>query len=161
MNRTVLAGGAVLDPVAGDVRDADVAVDGGLVAEIGPEAARHGLPAMAHAHGARAAESAAAAGVRSVEHGFFLDEEAPAWRSRAQEASARSSAMAMDAGIHIAMGTHCPVAPHARRLEELAVMHRRGMDAAGVWRACTSDAWSFDDLGSRVRRVWKDGVEVR
>jgi hypothetical protein len=58
------------------------------------------------------------------------------------------------------------VVPHARRLEELALMHRLGMDAAGVWRTSTSDAvegdpWSFDGLDSRVRRVWKDGVPVR
>jgi imidazolonepropionase-like amidohydrolase len=152
--------------------------------------------------------------VRSIEHGFFLDEEAvaamlenetwlvptllaahddppdgevPAWLTRAREASARSFAMAVDAGVPIAMGTDCPVAPHERRLDELALMHRLGLDAAGVWRACTSDAarllgrsdlglleagrradvvavegdpWAFGDLASRVRRVWKDGVEV-
>jgi imidazolonepropionase-like amidohydrolase len=184
------------------------------IAEIVAEAARHDVPVMAHAHGARAAESAARAGVRSIEHGFFLDEEAvaamlenetwlvptllaahddppdgevPAWLTRAREASARSFAMAVDAGVPIAMGTDCPVAPHERRLDELALMHRLGLDAAGVWRACTSDAarllgrsdlglleagrradvvavegdpWAFGDLASRVRRVWKDGVEV-
>lgn len=185
------------------------------IAEIVAEAARHDVPVMAHAHGARAAESAARAGVRSIEHGWFLDEEAvtamaehdtwlvptllavhgepagpdaPPWLPRAKEASARSFAMALDAGIPMAMGTDCPVVPHARRLEELALMHRLGMDAAGVWRTSTSDAarlldrsdlgalepgrradvvavdgdpWSFDGLDSRVRRVWKDGVPVR
>jgi imidazolonepropionase-like amidohydrolase len=185
------------------------------IAEIVAEAERHHVPVMAHAHGARAAESAARAGVRSVEHGFFLDEEAvavmaehdtwlvptllaahgdegdgdaPPWLTRARDSSARSFAMAIDAGIAIAMGTDCPMTPHTRRLEELAVMHRLGMDVAGVWRACTSDAarlldrpdlglletgrradvvavegdpFSFDDLGSRIRQVWKDGVAVR
>ena len=48
------------------------------IAEIVAEAERHHVPVMAHAHGARAAESAARAGVRSIEHGFFLDEEAVA-----------------------------------------------------------------------------------
>ena len=184
------------------------------IAEIVAEAARHDLPVMAHAHGARAAESAARAGVRSIEHGFFLDDEAvaamlehgtwlvptllaahgraadeksPAWLTQARDASARSFATALDAGVPIAMGTDCPVTPHGRRLEELAVMHRLGMVPPAVWRACTSDAarllgrtdiglieagrradvvaiegdpWAFDDLGSRVRRVWKDGVEA-
>jgi imidazolonepropionase-like amidohydrolase len=86
------------------------------------------------------------------------------------------------------MGTDCPVTAHERRLEELAVMHRLGLDPAGVWRAATSDAarlldrpdlgllevgrradvvavagdpWSFDDLASRITYVWKDGAEVR
>ncbi|HEX4687685.1 MAG TPA: amidohydrolase family protein [Nocardioides sp.] len=184
------------------------------ISEIVAEASRHDVHVMAHAHGARAAESAARAGVRSIEHGFFLDEEAvtamldndtwlvptllaaheedstdepPPWLTRARESSARSFAMALDAGVPIAMGTDCPVAPHERRLGELAVMHRLGMDAVGVWRTCTSDAarmlnrpdlgllepgrradivavegdpWSFDDLGSRIRHVWKDGAHI-
>ena len=121
-------------------------------------------------------------------HGEPAGPDAPPWLPRAKEASARSFAMALDAGIPMAMGTDCPVVPHARRLEELALMHRLGMDAAGVWRTSTSDAarlldrsdlgalepgrradvvavegdpWSFDGLDSRVRRVWKDGVPVR
>jgi imidazolonepropionase-like amidohydrolase len=185
------------------------------IREIVAEAARHDLPVMAHAHGARAAESAARAGVRSIEHGTFLDEQAvgvmlenetwlvptllgshgeppdperPAWVTAAQAASARSFAMALDAGVPIAMGTDCPVSPHEDRLDELTLMHQLGMDAIAVWRACTSDAarlldrpdlgllepgrradvvavegdpWSFEDLDTRIRHVWKDGVEVR
>jgi len=184
------------------------------IAEIVAEAARHEVFVMAHAHGARAAESAARAGVRSIEHGVYLDEEAvtvmaehgtwlvptllvghgdrvdedvPPWLARARDASARSFALALEAGLPIAMGTDCPVVPHDRRLEELAVMHKLGMDAAGVWRSCTTEAarlldrpdlgliepgrradvvaidgdvWSFDELASRIRHVWKDGVEV-
>jgi imidazolonepropionase-like amidohydrolase len=184
------------------------------IAEIVAEAARHEVVVMAHAHGARAAEAAARAGARSIEHGMFLDEEAvaamaehgtwlvptllaahadeidpdaPPWMARAREASARSFAMALDAGVPIAMGTDCPVAPHERRLDELAMMHRLGMEVAAVWRASTSDAarlldrpdlgllevgrradvvalagdpWSLEDLASRVRHVWKDGVAV-
>ena len=184
------------------------------IAEIVAEAARHEVHVMAHAHGPRAAESAARAGVRSIEHGFFLDDEAiavmaelgtwlvptllaaygdevgpdaPESVARSQEGAARAFALAIEAGVPIAMGTDSPVAPHDRRLEELALMHRLGLDAVGVWRAATSDAarlldrddlgllepgrradvvavegdpWSFDDLGSRVRQVWKDGVAV-
>jgi imidazolonepropionase-like amidohydrolase len=206
----VAMSGSVTQPNAEHVLIAD-----DEIAEIVAEAARHDVLVMAHAHGARAAESAARAGVRSIEHGFFLDEEAiavmaehgtwlvptllaahgdepapdaPPWQHRARDASARSFAMALDAGLSIGMGTDCPVTAHERRLEELAVMHRLGLDPAGVWRAATSDAarlldrpdlgllevgrradvvavagdpWSFDDLRSRIRRVWKDGAEVR
>jgi imidazolonepropionase-like amidohydrolase len=170
---------------------------------------------MAHAHGARSAEVAARAGVRSIEHGWFLDEDAvealvehgtwlvptllavhvtepapedPPWLTRARESAARSFSLAMEAGVPIAMGTDCPMAPHGRRLEELSVMHRLGLEPAAVWRAATSEAarlldrddlgqlavgrradlvgvagdpWSFDDLASRVTRVWKDGESVR
>jgi adenine deaminase len=34
MTRTVLGGGAVLDPVTGEVRDADVAIEGGPVRHV-------------------------------------------------------------------------------------------------------------------------------
>jgi imidazolonepropionase-like amidohydrolase len=40
------------------------------------EAARHGVPVMAHAHATEGIKLAVRAGVRSIEHGTFLDEEA-------------------------------------------------------------------------------------
>ena len=40
------------------------------------EAARRGVPVMAHAHSAEGVKQAVAAGVRSIEHGTFIDEEA-------------------------------------------------------------------------------------
>ncbi len=40
------------------------------------EAARHGVPVMAHAHANAAIKMAIRAGVRSIEHGTFLDDEA-------------------------------------------------------------------------------------
>lgn len=39
------------------------------------EAARHGVPVMAHAHAAAGIKLAIRAGVRSIEHGTFIDEE--------------------------------------------------------------------------------------
>lgn len=185
------------------------------ITEIVAEAARHDVHVMAHAHGARGAEIAARAGVRSIEHGFFLDEEAvsvmrdhgtwlvptlmavhgeepgpdsPAWLHQGRDASATSFALALEAGVPLAMGTDCPMLSHEHRLEELAAMHWLGLDAAGVWRSATSEAaklldrddlgrletgrradvvaidgdpWSFDGLADRVRHVWKDGVAVR
>jgi imidazolonepropionase-like amidohydrolase len=40
------------------------------------EAARHGVPVMAHAHATEGIKQAVRAGVRSIEHGTFLDDEA-------------------------------------------------------------------------------------
>jgi imidazolonepropionase-like amidohydrolase len=40
------------------------------------EAKRHGVPVMAHAHAAEGIKQAIRAGVRSIEHGTFLDDEA-------------------------------------------------------------------------------------
>lgn len=40
------------------------------------ESARLGLPVMAHANGGAAIQAAASAGVRSIEHGFFMTEQA-------------------------------------------------------------------------------------
>jgi len=40
------------------------------------EAARHGVPVAAHAHPAEGIKQAVAAGVRSIEHGTFIDDEA-------------------------------------------------------------------------------------
>jgi imidazolonepropionase-like amidohydrolase len=135
------------------------------LAEIVAEAARHGRFVMAHAHGARTAEAAARAGVRSVEHGAFLDEaavgvmadrgtwlvptlspvlggvaESDEWRRNAGDAARRSFRLALDAGIPIAMGTDCPASPHEDRLDELTIMHELGMPAADVWRSATSEA---------------------
>ena len=40
------------------------------------EATRHGVPVMAHAHATEGIKQAIRAGVRSIEHGTFLDDEA-------------------------------------------------------------------------------------
>lgn len=39
------------------------------------EASKHGIPVMAHSHGAEGSAAAVAAGVRSIEHGTYLNEE--------------------------------------------------------------------------------------
>ncbi|SFJ95126.1 Imidazolonepropionase [Amycolatopsis sacchari] len=46
------------------------------IAVVVAEAEAVGLPVMAHAHGAKGIKAAVRAGVRSIEHGIFLDEEA-------------------------------------------------------------------------------------
>lgn len=157
-----------------DTIDHQQVADDELV-EIVAEAARHRRFVMAHAHGARTAEAAARAGVRSVEHGAFLDEtavgvmaargtwlvptlspvlgrvaDADEWRQQAGDAAARSFRMALDASIPIAMGTDCPASPHEDRLDELEIMHGLGMPAPEVWRRATTEAARLidrDDLG--------------
>jgi imidazolonepropionase-like amidohydrolase len=57
------------DPRHGHFRDAELAV---LV----EEATAAGIPVMAHAQGAPGIKAAVRAGIRSIEHGIFLDDEA-------------------------------------------------------------------------------------
>jgi imidazolonepropionase-like amidohydrolase len=47
------------------------------------EAARHGVPVAAHAHAAEGIKQAVAAGVRSIEHGTYIDDEAIRMMARA------------------------------------------------------------------------------
>jgi imidazolonepropionase-like amidohydrolase len=157
----VAATGSITRPETAD--HFDVAED--ELAEIVAEARRHGRHVMAHAHGARAAEAAALAGVRSIEHGARLDEQAvavlaeagtwlvptlsatqasadrePAWMAEVRDRAAQAFRWALDAEVPIAMGTDCPVVPHEKRLDELALMKRLGMAPMQIWRAATYDA---------------------
>jgi imidazolonepropionase-like amidohydrolase len=117
---------------------------------------------MVHAHGARAAETAARCGARSVEHGTFLDEAAVAAMSAAgtwlvptlscsQADSARlgeeiavahraAVRLAIEAGVPIAMGTDNPVRPHTEVLNELRYLSDAGLGEAGALRAATFEA---------------------
>ncbi len=166
---------------------------------------------MVHAHGARAAELAARAGARSIEHGTFMDEQAVTamaengtWfvptlsctqadpedaPQEFAEAHRRAAALAIEAGVPIAMGTDCPVRPHTEVLNELKYLSDAGLGPAGAFRAATLDAARLlgvsDDRGEvaegkradlvlltgteldpvnlagRVRHVWHDGRLVR
>lgn len=180
------------------------------------EAARRGVRVMAHAHGAEGARAAAEAGVTSIEHGFYLDAPAleamrehevvfvPTLLASAalSEESAKLSAEQLDsvrrqhraavsaahrAGVRIAMGTDCPMAPHGSNLEELRLLQACGLSAADALRAATSvaadllgtedggrievgaradlvlvrgDALDFGSLEERVERVYLNGSEV-
>ncbi len=137
---------------------------------------RGGRHVMAHAHGARAAEAAARAGVRSIEHGIHLDEAAVAVMAergtwlvptlsvtmgeatpdaelvQAHQASVR---MALDAGVPIAMGTDCPMSPYAETLKEIGYLAVAGLGAAGAVRAATYDAGRLLDLDVGEIRLGK------
>ncbi len=179
-------------------------------------------PVMAHAHGPEGIKRAVRAGVRSIEHGTFLDREAAemmvergTWLvptltagdtteaiaadpsiSAAVRAKYRdlgrpefdAFALAAEAGVRIAMGTDCPVAPHGTNLNELRHMANHGSSPSQALVAATSsaaemmgltdvsgtlergkradvvvvdgDALEFAHLEDRIEQVWKDGVRV-
>jgi imidazolonepropionase-like amidohydrolase len=177
---------------------------------------------MSHAHGAEGIKRAVRAGVRSIEHGTFLDDEGVevmlergAWLVPTLTAGDTTEEMANDpkipqpvrdklralgrpelegfrraaeAGVKVAMGTDCPVAPHGTNLRELVLMAENGFTPAQALVAATSsaadlmglsdelgtlapgkradlvvvegDPFDFEKLAERVRAVYKDGVRV-
>jgi imidazolonepropionase-like amidohydrolase len=177
---------------------------------------------MSHAHGAEGIKRAVRAGVRSIEHGTFLDEEGVAmmlergtWLVPTLAAGDTTDEMANDpkvpepvreklrslgrpeldafrlaaeAGVKVAMGTDCPVAPHGTNLRELVLMAECGFTPEQALAAATSSAAELmglsDELGTiasgkradlvivdgnpleleklpeRIEAVYKDGVRV-
>jgi imidazolonepropionase-like amidohydrolase len=123
------------------------------------EARRCDRDVLAHAHGARAAADAARAGVRSIEHGVFLDEQAVAamrehgcWfvptltpihdlgDEQIVAAHHRSLALALAAGVPIAAGSDLALRPHRDLLAELRLLAEAGLGDAGALKAATSEA---------------------
>jgi imidazolonepropionase-like amidohydrolase len=163
------------------------------------------------------------AGIRSIEHGVFLDDEAielmlergtylvptlvaPTGVLAAAdagvaipEASIRkareliethreSFRRAVAAGVKIAMGTDCPIAPHGQNLRELQLMVDGGLTAAQALVASTSNAaellglarelgtlepgkradlvvvdgdpFDFSDLSLRITAVYQNGRQM-
>jgi len=177
---------------------------------------------MSHAHGPEGIKRAVRAGVRSVDHGTYLDEEgaemmaaAGTWLVPTLTAGDTTEELANDeklppqvrakfaglgrpeldamrlaaeAGVKVAMGTDCPVAPHGTNLNELVHMAANGFTPAQALHAATlsaaelmglddrlgslepgkiadvvvvgGDPYAFDTLKGRVEQVWKDGVRV-
>ncbi|TDP93668.1 amidohydrolase family protein [Labedaea rhizosphaerae] len=121
------------------------------------EARRCGRDVMAHAHTASTASAAARAGVRSIEHGVFLDEVSIA-DMRAREcwyvptlaaldgvaeafaAHRKSLAMALAAGVPIAAGSDLAPRPHVDLRTELRLLAEAGLGDVGALRAATSEA---------------------
>ena len=177
---------------------------------------------MSHAHGPEGIKRAVRAGVRSIEHGTYLDADGAAmmvergtWlvptltAGDATEAIANDPKvqpavrekmlglgrpeleafrLAVEAGVKVAMGTDCPVAPHGTNLNELRHMAANGFTPAQSLHAATQsaaelmglqdelgtlepgkradvvvvdgDPLNFQDYESRIHQVWKDGVRV-
>jgi imidazolonepropionase-like amidohydrolase len=202
------------DPRHGHFRDAELAV-------LAEEAAAAGRFVMAHAQATDGIKAAIRNGIRSIEHGIYLDDEAiemmldrgtylvptlvaPRGVLEARERGvpvpqvmidktlmvmdthAASIKAAIAAGVRIAMGTDSGVVPHGQNLRELDLMVDCGMSATDALVATTKSAAelmgldeelgtlepgkradvvlvegdALDRLSGRVRRVWKDGVQV-
>jgi imidazolonepropionase-like amidohydrolase len=135
-------------------------------------AAAHDLhrKAAAHAHGPEGAKRAIRAGIDSIEHGTFLDDEAlrimrehgtylvptlsvrsgiaesrfpPLVQQKADLAMRSQDAMvrrALAAGVKIALGTDAAVYPHGNNALEFVLLNADGMTPAQALRAGTSVA---------------------
>jgi imidazolonepropionase-like amidohydrolase len=185
-------------------------------------AADLGCWVMSHAHGAEGIKRAVRAGVRSIDHGTFLDEEGAAmmaergtWlvptltagdttqelaedpklpdaiRNKLRDLGRPEQdafQLAVDAGVKVAMGTDCPVAPHGTNLRELRLMSEHGLTPEQALVAATSsaaelmglqdelgtlapgyradlvvvggDPFDFTTLADRIVEVWKDGERI-
>jgi imidazolonepropionase-like amidohydrolase len=177
---------------------------------------------MSHAHGPEGIKRAIRAGVRSVDHGTYLDQEAAemmvekgTWLVPTLTAGDTTEELANDeklapeirekfkglgrpefdamrlaaeAGVKVAMGTDCPVAPHGWNLNELAHMANNGFTPQQALHAATlsaaelmgwddrlgtlapgkiadvvvvdGDPYGFATLKDRIEQVWKDGARV-
>jgi len=136
--------------------------------------------AAAHSHGAEAAKRAIRAGIDSIEHGTFLDDEAlrmmhdkgvflvptlttrvglaestfpPRVKAKADAAVKQQDAMlkrAVALGVKIALGTDAAVYPHGRNAQEFALMAADGMTAAQSLQAGTASAAELLGLADKV-----------
>ena len=150
------------------------------------EAARHGIPVAAHAHGSAGIMAAVQAGVASIEHGSILTDEImdlmiekgtylvpttylvdrialdqlPALvRRKAEEIlpHARNSIQrAIDRGVPIAFGTDAGVFPHGENAGEFGIYVGMGMSELDALRTATIHA--ADLLGTADRGRLAEGM---
>lgn len=137
----------------------------------------------AHAHGAEGAKRAIRAGIDSIEHGTFLDDEAlrmmrekgtylvptlatriglaeskfpPLVKSKADLAVKSQDGMvkrALQAGVKIALGTDAAVYPHGNNAAEFSLMAADGMTPAQSLQAGTSIASELLGLDSQIGSI--------
>ena len=129
------------------------------------EAARWGMDVSAHAYGGDGARNAVAGGVRSLEHGMFLDDrtldlmvergtfwsptlsvyfpdedddpEQRAFLERVVASHRETFGRAVRKGVRIAFGTDVGSLPHGEGWRELKLMGEYGMPAMDVIRSAT------------------------
>lgn len=148
------------------------------------EADRHGgVGVAAHAQGAAGIAAAVRAGVRSVEHGYLVDDatvdlmgERGTWlvptlstltrpiadgvapwvaakRRALQETARERLHAAISAGVPVALGTDAGIAPHGTNLTELALLVEHGLSPAAAIVAGTSGAARMLGLADQVGTV--------
>lgn len=144
------------------------------------EARRMRKPVAAHAYGGPAARDAVRAGVRSIEHGFLLDDETFAlmrdrgtfwvptlsvyipdgprseWSDRERlivDAHRDAFERAMKAGVKIAFGTDAGAIPHGGNAGEFDLMVDYGMKPAEAIRSATTIAAELMSLVDRVGTI--------
>ncbi|MEA2520930.1 MAG: hypothetical protein QOI81_576, partial [Actinomycetota bacterium] len=180
----IAASGGFLSP-SDDPREPNFSQD--EVDAIVRTAADLGTPVMAHAHGAEGIKRAVRAGVRSIDHGTFLDDECielmlarGTWLVPTLTAGDTTDELANDpriaeavreklrslgrpelemfdraaaAGVKVAMGTDCPVAPHGTNLHELQLMAEHGFTPTQALVAATSSAADLMGLADELGRL--------
>jgi imidazolonepropionase-like amidohydrolase len=134
----------------------------------------------AHAHGAEAAKRAIRAGIDSIEHGTFLDDEAlrmmhdrgvflvptlttrigleqskfpPRVRAKADAAVKQQDNLvrrAIAIGVKIALGTDAAVYPHGRNAEEFALLAADGLSPAESLQSGTISAAELLGLADKI-----------
>jgi imidazolonepropionase-like amidohydrolase len=149
------------------------------------QAAEYGTYVTAHAHGAEGVKRAVRAGVRSIEHGSLMDDEAialmkergtylvpteylserinlamlpPQIRRKAETVlplARESHRKAIAGGVRIAFGTDAAVFPHGENAKEFSSYVRLGMTPLAALRSATVNA--ADLLGKTDRGVIAPG----
>nr|WP_276582583.1 amidohydrolase family protein [Cellulomonas sp. RIT-PI-Y] len=148
------------------------------------EADRHGgVGVAAHAQGAAGIAAAVRAGVRSIEHGYQIDDatidlmgERGTWlvptlstltrplsdglapwvaakRRTMKEAASERLHAALTAGVPVALGTDAGIAPHGTNLTELALLVEHGLTPMAALVAGTSGAARMLGLEDQVGSV--------
>ncbi|MEX0746671.1 MAG: amidohydrolase family protein, partial [Rhodothermales bacterium] len=144
------------------------------------EARRMRKPVAAHAYGGQAATDAVRAGVRSIEHGFLLDDDTFAlmkdlgtfwvptlsvyipdgprseWSERERlivDAHRDAFGRAVKAGVKIAFGTDAGAIPHGANAGEFDLMVDYGMKPADAVRSATTMAAELMDLGDLIGSI--------
>jgi imidazolonepropionase-like amidohydrolase len=142
------------------------------------EASYRNLPVMAHAHGSSGVKNALNAGIKSIEHGTYLDEECiqlllenDAWLELLEDGElpdfsqedARKVAMnshksmkkAYQAGVKIVMGTDSGIAPHGQNLRELGYLCDIGMTPMEAIQAGTKNAAELVGMDKKIGTLEK------
>jgi imidazolonepropionase-like amidohydrolase len=132
----------------------------------------------AHAQGTRAIADAVAAGVRSIEHGYGIDDPTieamgergtvlvPTLSALTRRAETRSPGderrqrfrdfaeqrvrVALGSGIPVAMGTDAGIAPHGHNAREIALLVQFGLSPMQAIVAATSAAAALCGVADRV-----------